>query len=645
MEKSKADFLAIATPIIELDYRIVPTGGEDGKSPEILGKNWAEKASNAIEQVRKWAAQFPNANVGIVSGDDQYGIDFDDINWFWDFLEGLPGLGEGTIVVTGSGKGCHIQVRGKKPSWMRNVPNPKYKSKEETPKEKPSLVEFPKQLLGPGSVSWTTGLTYHCLGEFSKPVELPKEWTEKLQSLYSRELPKASLKCRRLKPGTNLAAVLDGTELLGKYEVVETADRIFYNYHERLRRCLVAGHAHSGKERNNAQCAFYVMKDDLSDFGHFCFDTDCQCVDGGQRKAALTALGLTLEDVLRPKWRDAFSDKDELDKSPLECVVERFVQEGGITGIGSISGHGKTYVMLSMAKAVSTGSLLWGFLKTKKYPIIYLIPESGDRALNKRMDELRIARSEDFLVRTQDRTTLALDNPDLMAAARGRVIFLDTLVRWLGGRNENASQEMATLFELASRLLRAGAIAIVLAHHSIKPGPKTPWVMSQECAFRGSGDIVANLSVAHGLYQLDNQSRNKTLIHIECVKPRDIEPLQPFQLEGKPWIDKEGDFRCYKLPGSCGWFKEERKAYADTDSAPPEDQRVAKIKELMGKGLTQDQIAKELNYKDRTAVWRILKKAEKAAAAKAAAEVEDYDGDEDQRSLGQHELSDDAPPF
>ncbi len=623
-EKPLSPFEQRALPLAALGLKVIPLRG---KSPEILGPNWQHQATPDPVRIAELGTRFPDANGGIVACDDYYMWDCDDWSWFAEATQHLPKLDFHGVVRTGSGLGLHIYVKRPKPAWAKTVKNPKYKSKEETPHEKPALLECPLMVVGPGSVHPETKRLYTPMEEpFTGPKDLPREWHEWLQSLYSTSVTTTpTLRNRPLKPGTTLQWLLDSTSLKDKYEMVETADRIFFNYHKLLGRCLIKGAAHH-ETRNNAQCGFFCMKNDPTDFGHKCFAASCERVEGGQRKAALAALGITLEDVLRPRWRDKLKNKAELDQRPLGFVVDRFVPEEGITGIGGQSGHGKTYIMLSMAKAISTGERLWGILDVKQHPVIYMLAEGGDRALNERLDELKIEVSEDFLVRTMSMgPTLALDDPDLMEAVFGRVVFLDTLPRWLAGRDENKSTEMAELFQLGLDMISKGkAVAVVMAQHSIKPGAKTPFSMTQESVFRGSGDIVANLAAAHGVFQLDNQARDQTLIHLECVKPRDFEPLLPFQLEGKPWIDATGDFRCVKEPGSCGWFKAERKEFVDgTKDQSPDDKKFYQALRLEKEGKTHLQIADILNYKHRESVSRLLKRGKRKLAKQAAAEAEE----------------------
>ncbi len=632
-DSPKPNFIDIATPLIEWGYPVIPLGGDDGKSPEILGPNWPNQAARTLQQVRDLAKRFPQANAGAVRDESQYSIDFDSFDWFFEvFLDGITKY-ESKFPLVVTPHGVHLHVKGPKPAWARPVPNPKYKKDGSTPNEKPSIVEYPTQVVMPGSIN-NVGSEYKFHGERREPGELPKDWLDKLQGLYAKDLTPRALKCRALKPGLSLPSILDSTELKGKYTVEERDGRVWFNYHKHLGRCLVNGTAHREKS-NNAHCGFFQMKTDPSDWGHFCQSARCKTVEGGQRNAALAGLGLQLKDLIRPRCRDVAKSRNELDQRPLEFVVDRFIQEEGINGIGGPSGHGKTYMMLSLAKHISQGTEAWGFLACKKFPVLYLLAEGGDRALLKRLNELRIEDSEDFLMRTMSQgPTLALDNPDLIELSIGRVVFLDTFPRWLQGREENSSTAMAELFQLGLEMLTAGAVAIVLAQHSVKGTQKKPFTMTADCVFRGSGDIVANMAAAHGIYQLDNRDKDRTLIHVECVKPRDFEPWGPFQLEGKPWINTEGDFRCVANRSApvgsgfadCNWFDAAKKAFnADlkgSEPEPKEDSRLAIILEKQKDAATTlKEIATDMGISLRTVKYILAKKKKADEEAQQQAEL------------------------
>jgi hypothetical protein len=97
---------------------------------------------------------------------------------------------------------------------------------------------------------------------------------------------------------------------------------------------------------------------------------------------------------------------------------------------------------------------------------------------------------------------------------------------------------------------------------------------------------------------------NKTLIQVENVKARDFEPFQPFQLEGRPWIDREGNFHMVKAPGTCSTL-----AVAKEEKAI--DDLTGKILAVIKKqpGLSGNQICKTLKA-NRNRVYAALRQGE-----------------------------------
>lgn len=288
----------------------------------------------------------------------------------------------------------------------------------------------------------------------------------------------------------------------------------------------------------------------------------------------------------RESWRGSFRRRSELDSSPMSYVIERLIPEEGVTGIGGLSGHSKTWLMMSMAKTICRGGFLWGQFEVKKQrPVLYLTPEVGDRSFYHRMKLLDIPDTEKFLVRTMTQGVTSLGNPDVLDAAKGRVVFLDTLVRFTEGKDEQQARDMSVLGDNLFWLLKVGAVAVVFAHHSPK-NARHEDEMTLENAFRGSGDIGAIVSAAHGVRMIDN---DRTLVQVECVKARDFKPLKPFQLEGRPWITREHDFRMVKKPGECS-------SLADARHERANDALAGKILEVIQKhpGMSGSKIVKTL---------------------------------------------------
>jgi len=305
-------------------------------------------------------------------------------------------------------------------------------------------------------------------------------------------------------------------------------------------------------------------------------------------------------------WRDYFFTGDELDRTPLEFVVDRLIPEQGITGFGGLSGTAKTYIMMSIAKRILTGGFLWDRFKTNQYKVLYLIPESASGPFYERMVRLRIpTNKESFLVRTLSHgPTLPLSSEVMKGAVKGRVVFLDTLIRFMDGKVEQAATDMAMLGDSLLSLLRCGAVGVVFAHHAIKSQDNE---LTLENAFRGSGDIGAILSAAHAVAQLD-PDKSKTLIQVQCVKARDFDARLPFQLQGKPYINRSGDFKLVKLPGECHSIQGEKRVVRNETA----EAEITKIMRLLRQGKSQRDIEGQLGVSHNSDAYKEARKRFKA---------------------------------
>ncbi len=279
-------------------------------------------------------------------------------------------------------------------------------------------------------------------------------------------------------------------------------------------------------------------------------------------------------------WRELFKNYAEETELPFEWLVDDFIEEESATALGGLSGHGKTLLAMSLGKAIVFGNpFLNHFSVRKARSVLYLIPESGSRSFRKRLRSFRLTLGDDrFLYRTLSHgQTIPLSDPRLLNAAKERVVFLDTAIRFSRGDENSSSENQKGLAQDIFSLLAAGAAAVILIHHSPKSSQGQD-IMTLENVLRGSTDIGAMLNNVYGVRQLDLTNNR---IHIECVKSRDIEPVSPFEVEGRPWIDTEGDFRLLKRPGECGYLAEEKPARADKEGKAKE-----LIRQLRREGVT-----------------------------------------------------------
>jgi hypothetical protein len=574
-DTQESKFLRIARAAVARGLKVVPL---KGKAPFLPG--WKALASSDEAQLAAWAKEHPDANAGAVTGESYWVVDVDDIEWF---LDRCPASFPKTLIVrTGSGK-YHFYFKGPLPVGLQAVLNPQWdktKTKDQQRGVSEKLLEFPDQVVTLGSIHPETGRAYEVRSD--NPIaECPKEWLEWLRSLQHAKAGSSKLRKNSMRDGADLQKALDAVGL--KYDRRDRDGNAYFNYHTKMGKCLVKGSLHEGgnNARNNECCAF-VLNLSTNEVWHTCFAGGCQKGPGATR-TAFAAIGIDIDDLIRPWWRDEFESFDEMTDKELEHVLARMLPLDGVTGIGAFSNEGKTWIMLSMAKAIASGERWLGFFDVKKFPVLYLIPEAGGLSVKKRMKQLDIRLGEDFLLRTRSKgQTLALTNKAILAGAKGRVVFMDTFVRWLDGRDEKDATQIAQLNDDIMDLLRAGAVAVVVAYHSPKSdkdksGDRMKRVMTPDNMFRGSGDVYALLDSALGIMQLDWKTKEKTLLQIEQLKPRDFEPWPPFQIQGKPYIDQQGDFVLVKEPGKCGYLAEEIEDQVASDPA------VAVVREFLRK--------------------------------------------------------------
>lgn len=263
-------------------------------------------------------------------------------------------------------------------------------------------------------------------------------------------------------------------------------------------------------------------------------------------------------------WREAFHSYDEFENAPpLSFAIEGFLQQDGITAIAGLSGHGKTFVALSLARSLLFGPRkLWDWFQVTERAerVVYLIPESTLTPFKHRLKLMGLYEeiaSGRLLVRTLSKgPTLPLDDKKLLWAVKSAHVFLDTGIRFLEDKvDEKSGSDMArTLSNDLVGLLGAGAKSVVILFHAPKEFKKSE-VMTLENIIRGSGELGAILSSAWGIKQIDDKS---CTIYVQNIKPRDFEPCGPFELMMRPSIDQTQDLQMYKKPGETGALHEEQ---------------------------------------------------------------------------------------
>ncbi len=210
---------------------------------------------------------------------------------------------------------------------------------------------------------------------------------------------------------------------------------------------------------------------------------------------------------------------------PPQFLIENVLQLQAILMIGAFVGQKKTLFVLNVVWSLLTGKPLFGKFEVVEKParVLYLGPENGLISFADRVKRLGL---REYIGKTFFFSTMSMENPpslpDLtLAEIKDAVVVIDTLCRYTDG-NENDSEAMKMASEMAFSLIRDGAKAVIVLHHSRKGSTKEGDITLENVS-RGSGELVAFTSAVIGLrtQEPDRPYDSRTLA--KFVKERDFE--------------------------------------------------------------------------------------------------------------------------
>jgi hypothetical protein len=286
---------------------------------------------------------------------------------------------------------------------------------------------------------------------------------------------------------------------------------------------------------------------------------------------------------------------DIINARPASFAIDGFLPEDGITLIGAPPQNGKTWAMLAMVRSLLDGGRFLHHFAVNRVSerVLYLIPESGLSPFVHRLKLFHLTdyiRDQKLFVHTLSAAKpISLRHPQLLEAAKGADVFLDTAVRFMEG-DENSAGEQREFAEVLFNLQRAGARTITGAHHSPKSFAKDNF-MALENILRGSGDIGAMLVACWGLAQID-PVRNQ--VFVQNVKARDFSPCEPFKIQGRPSIDQTGHFELIDPPGFAGCYADAKTSKGGRPQMAAKDEKIAEAQRLHALGKSYREIAEEL---------------------------------------------------
>ena len=240
-------------------------------------------------------------------------------------------------------------------------------------------------------------------------------------------------------------------------------------------------------------------------------------------------------------WQEIFHTRVETENTPdPEFLIAGFLQMESVTGLIGPARARKSIVTLNIIHALLTGTKLFGKFDVLNRPerVVYLCPESGKKSLARRIRNMGMVPlvGDSFFYTSMNSDPIRLENPRLREAMKGSVVFIDTAIRFFDG-NENESKDMKVLGDTCQSILRGGALAIVLLHHTSK---NTETVTLE--SGRGSGDFGGFLTCCWGTTLDDYEDAYKSHSLMTCVKQRDFQ-ADSFKLS--PSGDEENFFLHY----------------------------------------------------------------------------------------------------
>jgi len=238
------------------------------------------------------------------------------------------------------------------------------------------------------------------------------------------------------------------------------------------------------------------------------------------------------KDAVPKNWRELFHTKDDvLNCPPPTFLIENFLACQAICAIAAPVGQRKSIIALNVARSLCTGEPLFGFLPVVTRPsrVLYLCPEMGLISLSDRVRKIGIG---DCLGDTLFLRSMNLGGLDLMdlpdEALEGSVLIVDTAIRFMHG-DENSAKDMKAfsdvLFDIQRRQGPKGAVIIL--YHSPKT-TKDVFELTLENCLRGSGELGAAVTDAHGTRMQNPEDRWNSENFISHVKCRDYEGVEDF---------------------------------------------------------------------------------------------------------------------
>jgi len=305
-------------------------------------------------------------------------------------------------------------------------------------------------------------------------------------------------------------------------------------------------------------------------------------------------------------WESRFHSKTEALSIPedVDVVVRGLCNVGSVSMWGALPKHGKSYLFLSLMKSLLAGKPWLGhFEVSKSQRVVYLVPEVGLRGVMKRLrklgmvdhlyDSVKNREGRLFVQTLSSKDKLKLDDAALLQAVQNADIFVDPIIRYIEGEENNASDQRILSNKLLA-LISAEARSVWCAHHSPKAFKDVTDITTQN-VLRGTGEFAAFPDLIFGVLKTNDEASR---LYIKCTDARDDdEYLGDFEVEMRPWIDETGDLKLVVPPGTGTPLREQRRSKSGPKSDPDKQAKIDFVREKIDSGCSLKKATEEANEK------------------------------------------------
>jgi hypothetical protein len=236
----------------------------------------------------------------------------------------------------------------------------------------------------------------------------------------------------------------------------------------------------------------------------------------------------------RPK-RQGYKIKDLYCLPPPKWQIERHIQTDTVNLLYGPFGTCKSFLALDMGLSVASGKPFLGIFGVMQSPVCYIAAE-GQAGLKKRIhawcEHHRQPPPEQFCVipevfdlSEEDEYREAMRIAKDVLGTVPSLIFVDTLARHFGCRDENSTKDMSGFVNSITTMGRETGAAIVVLHHTGKDLDKGP---------RGNVALPAACDT-----MIATAGSTKTHITVSCKKQKDCEQFAPYSLDAKKIIGSD----------------------------------------------------------------------------------------------------------